>query len=136
MSGDAESVRAANQRFYDALSSQSMLAMEQVWAHAPEVRCVHQGAAVLEGWEAIRESWRAIFAHAICLTVVPRDPKVTVVGPTAIVTCREQIASMTLDGSTIAAAQATNVFAKHAGHWHLIHRHSSALGADESPGAR
>ena len=130
MHGDAESVSTANRRFYEALSQQNLLGMEQVWSHAPHVRCVHPGAAMLEGWDTIRDSWRAIFTRSICLTVTPQNPKVTVLGPTAIVTCREQINSFTLDGSTVVAAQATNVFEKRDGRWQLIHHHASPIGTE------
>jgi len=129
MQGEAESVRAANQRFYEALSQQNLLDMEQIWSHAGHVRCVHPGAAMLEGWDTIRASWRDIFTRSICLTVTPQDPKVTVLGPTAIVTCREQIHSFTLDGSSSGAALATNVYFKRDGRWQLIHHHASPIGA-------
>ena len=134
MQDEAERVRATNQRFYDALSNQNMLVMEQVWSHSRYVRCVHPGWNMVEGWDAIRESWREIFTDAICLTVTPEDPDVTVVGPTAIVTCREKITSFTLDGSSTSAAQATNVFEKVDGHWLLIHHHASPLARPEPQG--
>jgi ketosteroid isomerase-like protein len=127
MHGDAESVQAANQRFYEAVSQQNLLGMEAVWSHAPHVRCVHMGAAMLEGWDTIRDSWRGIFTRAIVLKVTPQDPKITVLGPTAIVTCREQINSFTLDGANVRAAQATNVFEKRDGRWQLIHYHASPI---------
>jgi uncharacterized protein (TIGR02246 family) len=134
MLGDAETVRAVNQRFYDALSRQNMLAMEEIWAHRADVRCVHPGRGIVEGWDAVRASWRAIFTHAICLTVVPEEPRVTVLGPTAIVTCRENISSFTLEGSRVVAAQATNVFEKRDGRWHLVHHHASSIEAADTRG--
>jgi uncharacterized protein (TIGR02246 family) len=134
MLGENEVVRAANKRFYDALSKQNLLDMEEIWSHAPHVRCVHPGWAMIEGWDAIRDSWRAIFTGAICLTVVPQEPRVTVLGPTAIVTCREQITSFTLDGSSTSAALATNVFEKRHGRWQLIHHHASPFRNEEARG--
>src|SRR5437867_7129485 len=110
MQGESERLRATNQRFYDALSNQNLLIMEQVWSHSRYVRCVHPGWNMLEGWDAIRDGWRAIFTEAICLTVEPEDPDITILGPIAIVTCRERITTFTLDGSRVAAAQATNIF--------------------------
>jgi len=132
MLGDAETVRGVNRRFYEAVSKQNLLVMEEIWAHDPHVRCVHPGWRLLEGWDAIRDSWRTIFTSSICLTVVPEEPRVTVLGPTAIVTCREKISSVTLDGSTVSAAEATNVFERRDGRWHLIHHHASPI-ADASP---
>lgn len=132
MLGDAETVRGVNRRFYEAVSKQNLLVMEEIWAHDPHVRCVHPGWRLLEGWDAIRDSWRTIFTSSICLTVVPEEPRVTVLGPTAIVTCREKISTVTLDGSTVSAAEATNVFERRDGRWHLIHHHASPI-ADASP---
>jgi ketosteroid isomerase-like protein len=134
MRGEAEGVRAANQRFYDALSRQSLVDLEQVWSHAPHVRCVHPGARLIEGWDAIRESWREIFGHAICLTIVPDEPQIAVCGATAIVTCREHITSITRSGSTQGASLSTNIFERRDGRWQLIHRHASPVGAADAPG--
>jgi len=133
MHSEADSVRAANQRFYQALSQQNLLDMEQIWSHAGHVRCVHPGSRLLEGWDMIRASWREIFTASICMTVTPHDAKVTVLGPTAIVTCREQIHSFTLDGSSMGAAQATNVFLKRDGRWQMIHHHASPIASVEAP---
>ncbi len=127
MERESDRVRALNQRFYDAVSRQNLLGMEQIWSHATHVRCVHPGWKVIEGWEAIRDSWRRIFQGALCLTVEPEDLHVTVLGPTAVVTCRERISSFTLEGSTMQAAQATNIYEKRAGRWELIHHHASAI---------
>ena len=135
MRGDAESVRALNQRFYEALSKQNMLAMEEIWSHDPNVRCVHPGLGLIEGWDAIRNSLRDLLNRSICMTVIPEEPRVTIVGPAAIVTCRESVSSFTLDGSTTTAAQATHVFEKRDGRWQLIHRHASALPGAEPPAA-
>jgi ketosteroid isomerase-like protein len=134
MQPEVESVRSTNQRFYDALSSQNLLVMEAIWSHAPHVRCVHPGWNMLVGWEAIRDSWRSIFTQALCLTVEALDPQVTVLGPTAIVTCREKITSFTLEGSTMASAEAANIFEKRAGRWQLIHHHASPILSAEEAG--
>lgn len=135
MRSDAEGVRAANQRFYQAQSRQSLVDMEQVWSHADHVRCVHPGARLVEGWDAIRASWRELFGNAICLTVVPHDPQVTLLGSTAIVVCREEITSITRSGSTQGVRLSTNVFERREGRWQLIHHHASPLGAADAPGS-
>jgi uncharacterized protein (TIGR02246 family) len=134
MQPEVESVRSSNQRFYEALSSQNLLLMEDVWSHAPYVRCIHPGWNMLEGWQAIRDSWRSIFTQAICLTVEPLDAQVTVVGHAAIVTCREKITSFTLEGSSRSTAEATNLFEKRDGRWQLIHHHASPILSAEEAG--
>jgi ketosteroid isomerase-like protein len=127
MNVDADAVRAANARFYQARSGQNLLEMEGIWSHAPHVCCVHPNADVLTGWDRIRDSWREILSGALCLTVEPEGEMVTVVGPAAIVTCRERITAFTLDGSMVAARLATNVFQKRRGRWQLIVHHASPL---------
>jgi ketosteroid isomerase-like protein len=134
MRSDAEGVRAANQRFYEAVSRQSLVDLEQIWSHAAHVRCVHPGARLLEGWDAIRASWREIFGGAICLTAVPHDPQVALLGSIAIVVCREEITSITRSGSLQGMRLSTNVFERRDGRWQLIHYHASPLQAGEAPG--
>ena len=130
MDVDAEAVRAMNMRFYRARSGQNLIEMEAVWSHAPHVCCTHPGTGVVHGWERIRDSWRSVLADALCLTVEPEGEQVTIVGPTAIVTCRERVTAFTRDGSTRIARQATNVFEKRRGRWQLIVHHASQLPAD------
>ncbi|UCE03470.1 MAG: nuclear transport factor 2 family protein [Candidatus Latescibacterota bacterium] len=127
MEGDADRVRLLNQRFYDALSSQNLLRMEQIWSHSTYVRCVHPGWKMLSGWDSIRDSWRNIFTNAICLTVEPLTAQVEVHGAIAVVTCHERISSFTLEGSTVSKAQSTNIFEKSNGRWQLILHHSSPV---------
>ena len=134
MRGETESVRAANQRFYEALSRQSLVDLEQIWSHAPHVRCVHAGERLFAGWEAIRQSWREIFGSSICRTVVPHDPQIALFGSTAIVVCREEITSITPSGSSQGVALSTNVFERRDGRWLLVHHHASPLGGGRAPG--
>ena len=127
MHSEAERVRAVNERFYEALSAQNLLRLEQLWAHTKYVRCKHPGAQMLAGWESIRESWRELFTRSICLTIEPLLAEINVHGPIAVVTCREKMSSVTLDSSTVATTMATNIFEKQRGRWLLIHRHASPV---------
>ncbi len=134
MHSEADRVRAVNQRFYEALSAQNLLRLEQLWAHSRYVRCKHPGAQMLAGWESIRESWRELFTRSICFAIEPLLDEVSVHGPIAVVTCREKVSSFTLDGSTVATTLATNIFEKQRGRWLLIHRHASpVLEAGDAP---
>jgi len=134
MQSEVDAVSAVNARFYRALCTQNLLEMEEIWSHGVHVRCVHLGSGLLRGWDAIRASWRLFFTRAICLTVEPEDPHVSVLGLSAVVNCVEHITMFTHDGSVEIRAQATNVFEKHHGRWHLILHHASAIGpAPASP---
>src|SRR5262249_7727883 len=46
---------------YRAFESLDIAEMDQVWSHAGHVRCIHPGWGLLVGWDAVRESWDAIF---------------------------------------------------------------------------
>lgn len=133
MNSDVERVQLLNQRFYEALSGQNLVTMEKVWSHGRHVRCVHLGREVLNGWDVIRESWRTMFTDAICLTVKPAFSEAVVIGPMAIVTCRESISSFTLEGMLTTEAQATNIFEKSDGQWLLIHHHASPVARQADP---
>jgi uncharacterized protein (TIGR02246 family) len=124
---DTDAVRAANARFYHARAGQNLLEMEAVWSHAPHVYCVHPGAAAVQGWPQIRDSWRTILSGVLSLTVETEAEQVTIVGPTAIVTCRESISAFTHDGVSRRMLQATNVYQKRRGRWQLIAHHASPL---------
>jgi len=127
MHGDVDRVRTQNERFYDAVSHRNLLSMESLWAHSEYVRCVHPGAPLLVGWNSVRESWRGLFERSIVMTARPKEIKVTVIGPTALVTCRESTSSFTLEGSTAYCSETTNVFEKVSGEWYLIHHHASLV---------
>ncbi len=127
MFGEVERVRLLNARFYEAVSHRNLLIMDKLWAHAAYVRCVHPGALLLVGWESVRESWRGLFERSICLRAEQQDAKITVIGPTAIVTCRESTSSFTREASVLHHSEATNVFEKQAGEWFLIHHHASLI---------
>ncbi|MDO8479545.1 MAG: nuclear transport factor 2 family protein [Candidatus Rokubacteria bacterium] len=54
-------IEETNARFYRAIESRDLDAMEAVWLHADYVRCVHPGWGLLSGWDTVRQSWAAIF---------------------------------------------------------------------------
>ncbi len=135
MQSEAERVRTQNSRFYEALSGQNLLRLEQIWSHSPYVRCVHPGWQALSGWDAIRESWRNIFTSSICLTVEPETAEVSMHGRVAVVTCREKMTAFTLEGSKVTTTLATNIFEKTRGRWQLIHHHASPVTNSEPTGS-
>ena len=53
-----------NADFYRAFEALSIEAMEGMWSHAPDVRCVHPGWDAHCGWEAVQKSWAGIFETA------------------------------------------------------------------------
>ncbi len=52
----------AEAAFYQAIEQADVIAMMSVWAEDEEVICVHPAGQRLIGVDAVRESWRQIFA--------------------------------------------------------------------------
>ncbi len=90
---DAKEVQEANARFYRAFESLEISRMDQIWSHGDHVRCIHPGWHLLEGWEAVRQSWDAIFKNSGEMRFSIADVDVHVADDLAWVTCAENILS-------------------------------------------
>ena len=127
MNVDDAAVREANQRFYRAFESLSLERMEAAWCHDGLVACVHPGWPLSLGWEAVRATWRTIFANTSSMKFDVGDERVDVRGDMAWVVCTERLASQSVTGSSHGAVLATNVFRKEGGTWKMVHHHASPL---------
>jgi ketosteroid isomerase-like protein len=56
------SAEQAEAAFYAAIEKADLAAMMAVWAEDEEIVCIHPGGGRLIGMDAVRESWRRIFA--------------------------------------------------------------------------
>jgi ketosteroid isomerase-like protein len=128
---DQAAVKEANARFYEALSSQNLEAMDALWAHESWTRCVHPGWDILKGWPSIRQSWSSIFKNTEYLKIHISNLAIQTGNDIAWVTCTENIASAHEANYQTATALATNIFHKINGLWLLGHHHASpvAVGA-------
>ncbi len=88
-------VEEANARFYRVFETLDLRQMEEVWAHGEHVRCVHPGWGLLTGWDAVRQSWEAIFKHSEEMRFSITDINAYVEGVFGWVTCTENILSET-----------------------------------------
>jgi ketosteroid isomerase-like protein len=127
---DAAAVEEAKARFYQAFESLELARMDEVWSHGNHVRCVHPGWRLLCGWDAVRQSWEAIFRGSAEMRFGITDVDVHVEGDVAMVTCRENILSHARGQIAVTALVATNVFERQEGEWLMIHHHASATLAD------
>lgn len=114
-----DDVLAANQAFYDAFDRCDLAAMEELWARAPGVACVHPGWAALDSRSSIMESWRVILETGHAPAIHCTDPRVTVTGEMAFVVCTE-----VLPGGELVAS---NIFVREAGAWKICHHHASPI---------
>lgn len=130
----ADEVRAANARFYEAFEAMSLPGMEACWSHGPHARCVHPGRPILEGWEAVRDSWEAILAGGVEMRFSIDGVHVHVEGDLGWVTCTENLLSESDGTVSVTTLMATNVFVREVGAWRMVLHHASHVLAP--PGAR
>lgn len=126
-SSDVAAVQAAVYAFYAAFEALDMQAMSRAWARTEADVCVHPGWEVLEGWPAIRESWRAIFANTGYMRFQITGLRVQVVGDMATATGVENI--LTVSGVHTAHSQvaATKVLVRTDDGWKVTVHHGSPI---------
>jgi SnoaL-like protein len=118
-------LRDANDRFYRALETLDLPAMEGLWLHGPQVRCIHPGWEVLVGWDAVRTSWANILRNTGWLRVSVTQSHAEILGDVGLVGCSENITSGREGDVGVAVAQATNLFRRTPEGWRLFLHHSS-----------
>ena len=127
MSGGAATAQilAANRAFYRALSNGDFAAMDRLWSREGPVSCIHPGRPALAGRDAVMASWRSILARPPAISA--DQPAVAAHGDVAVVLCVETAGE--------AAMAATNVFARSAEGWLMIHHHAGPIARRPSPSA-
>jgi ketosteroid isomerase-like protein len=125
VSAERKAVAEANARFYRAFEALDLPAMDAVWAHGEDVKCVHPGWPLLTGWPAVRESWRAIFENTEEMRFTIADVRVEIHGVLGWVTCTENILSDVRGRVAVTAILATNLFTRVDDAWLLVHHHAS-----------
>jgi len=121
-------VRLMNERFYRAVTDLDIEALTEAWSHDENVRCIHPGWEVIEGWEAVRQSWHIIFSHTDKLVIEPSEVRVRLEGEMAWVCCLESITSGPEEAITL--ARATNLFVRTTAGWRMILHHASQVPAE------
>jgi len=114
-----DDVLAANEAFYRAFNQKDVAAMDDVWASARTVTCIHPGWNTLTGRERVMESWRGILMNPDQPKIVTAGATVTFLGDAAVVICRELVAASPL--------AATNIYTQEDGAWKLVHHQSGPV---------
>lgn len=125
-------VDAANRAFYRAFEQADIQQMEQVWAHGEHVRCVHPGWSLIEGWPAVRRSWRLVFEGGSGMRIQLDRVVVRAGACVGWVTCVERIVTLSTAGPVANEILATNVFER-AGDddpWRMVLHHASPVMRD------
>jgi ketosteroid isomerase-like protein len=116
---DRDGVLEANRAFYRAFARRDIAALEELWANATPVACLHPGQAPLFERAAIMESWQAIFRNPGTPTEIRIvEDRVVVRGRMGIVICREVFSRAHL--------LATNMFVREGDAWKIAHHQSAA----------
>jgi ketosteroid isomerase-like protein len=122
-----ETLILQNARFYEAFEHGSLDAMEDIWSHAPHVRCIHPGGSILEGRDAVLKGWRSLFEGEMEMKFSLRNVRAEVHGRIGIVILDEEVAYHSGMLSHATTIFATNVFEYDGTQWKMIHHHASPL---------
>ena len=118
----------ANSEFYRAFESGELARMEQVWVQAPHVRCVHPGWDLLEGWDAVRESWGQLLSTDHQMTFEIDHLVVRQFDRCGWVSCIERIARPAGGSVLVDSVLATNVFERtDDDRWLMVSHHASPI---------
>jgi ketosteroid isomerase-like protein len=124
---DREEVLKVNQRFYEALGRRDLELMDAVWVKDSRVGCVHPGWIMLQGWEAIRQSWENVFDPRDQLNVRLSNVNVEVRGDVAWVTCIQELIYLRRNPIMVNISQSTNIFERHESGWLMVLHHASPI---------
>jgi ketosteroid isomerase-like protein len=131
---EAVEVEEANARFYRAFESLDIARMSQVWSHGDHVRCIHPGWCLLSGWDAVRQSWEAIFKGGGEMRFSITDVDVHVERDLAWIVCTENILSHAHGQISVTRLLATNLFERLGDDWRMTHHHASPTLVSEPSG--
>ncbi len=139
MPGAEDAVAIANSAYYAAFEARDLDQMAEVWERSDRSSVTHPGWPTLHGWARVAGSWDAIFGNTAFIQFVLTEEVVHVAGPTAWVTCDENIlqASGSREGGEDVAelqggrVAAVNMFVLTDGRWRMVLHHGSPVATDE-----
>ena len=124
-SDEIQSLKDANQRFYDAFGSLDIAEMDAVCERSERALCVHPGWQPIVGWADIRRSWQSIFNGAALMHFNIHYVHVAVEGNCGFVTCVESITSVVQGQAQGFGVLATNIFVRSGDDWLVMAHHGS-----------
>lgn len=121
-----DDVRAASDRFYDALEQMAngdAESMAEIWSHQGDVTTMHPIGGREVGWDAVQDSWESVAEFSEDGEVERTDQLVRVGGELAYELVIEQ-ASASLAGQPVSGElRATNNYRLEDGDWKIVHHH-------------
>lgn len=119
---DLDAVLAVNATFYTAFAERDVEAMDEIWARATPVACIHPGWPVITGRDEVMASWQRILGNAAAPRVQCVSPEAFLCGDAIFVVCYERLESALL--------AATNIFVRENGLWRMIHHQAGPSQGD------
>lgn len=116
---------AAEAAFYHAFAALDPAAMRRVWSADQPVSCVHPGGPLLQGLQAVLQSWVEIFAGAQPPRLAWERLSAVESPDLAVHVTAEHIQSGDPATGRGARVVATNVFRREPAGWRLIQHHAS-----------
>jgi ketosteroid isomerase-like protein len=124
---DYEEVIKANERFYNALGTRDLELMDTVWIKDSRAGCVHPGWVMLQGWQAIRQSWENVFDPSDQVDIKLSGISVEIKGDVAWLTCIQELTYINRDPIMMNVSQSTNIFERHDSGWLMVLHHASPI---------
>ncbi|MCH8013726.1 MAG: SgcJ/EcaC family oxidoreductase [Candidatus Dadabacteria bacterium] len=124
---DKELILDVNSRFYKALGTRDLELMGTVFVHDERVGCTHPGWVMLEGWEAIRQSWENVFDPEDQLDIKLHNVTVDIEGDAAWVSCIQELTYIKREPIITNVSVSTNIFEKNESGWRMIIHQASPV---------
>jgi ketosteroid isomerase-like protein len=116
---------AAEDAFYRAFAALDPAAMRRVWSADDTVTCIHPGGPLLQGLQAVLQSWSEIFAGSQPPRLSWERLSAVESDDLAVHVTAEQIQSGDPESARGARVVATNVFRRGPAGWLLVQHHAS-----------
>jgi uncharacterized protein (TIGR02246 family) len=124
---DKELILDVNSRFYKALGTRDLELMGTVFVHDERAGCTHPGWVMLEGWEAIRQSWENVFDPEDQLDIKLHNVTVDIEGDAAWVSCIQELTYIQRDPIMMNVSVSTNIFEKNESGWRMVIHQASPV---------
>jgi len=124
---DRELILDVNSRFYKALGTRDLELMGTVFVHDERAGCTHPGWVMLEGWEAIRQSWENVFDPEDQLDIKLHNVTVDIEGDAAWVSCIQELTYIKREPIITNVSVSTNIFEKNESGWRMIIHQASPV---------
>lgn len=125
MSKRFDTPQDAEDAFYDAFEAKDLETMARVWAKSDEITCIHPMSPVLQGREAVLQSWRQIFSSPAKLTFLVHHKQWIETEDLALHVVEQTITEEGQDRQPVPPMAATNVYRHSPQGWRMVLHHVS-----------